>query len=392
MQTFLNLKDIGNYVVLLLIFGGLQCIMAQPDISSGKIINNIWVYKDATMANVCYYAPGPLIIATDSDGKPDFLFLRTRYTGTWRGGDQGTSRFSSTIRFRVLMHQLDKTDMDKLRSELEDSLAIEIKPLPIRNLRAVAVYQALQNDENSQILQWEGEFSSPNERGYSSRASYWTEREFLIKLDNYSSQIFWQALQKDKVVLSVGYAFYADVVTSINHDYKIGGDPEWINAMQDLTITKDSSDVKVSTRLIKVDAFEIRINAEKWPDLLRQVDINSTVPPEYAALAVYCYDFNNELRPDLYAREIEIEAQSFSGDAVTVSAVFQKSQPDIYMHRIRFPFVVRLDKPYRYRVTDISFEKAPHSTEWIISPSWTSILDITSTCAIPSKKEELMDH
>jgi len=129
---------------------------------------------------------------------------------------------------------------------------------------------------------------------------------------------------------------------------------------------------------VLADAFNIEVDLDRWPDLCKQVDINSGVPPDYAALAVYCYDFQNDLRPDLYARRIEIEAEGVSGSIVKVNVTFQRSQQDLYHHRVRFPYAVRIDRPFRYRIVNIGEENGNHVSAWKVINSWTSIIDITS--------------
>ena len=138
------------------------------------------------------------------------------------------------------------------------------------------------------------------------------------------------------------------------------------------------ADTLLDTRVVKAGAFEVIIDTEKWPDLISKVDINEQIPPDYAAINVYCYDFNNELRQDLAQKKIEIEATGVGGGKVTLKYTFRNNTPDIYVCDLKFPYAVRIDTTYRYRVTEITTGGYINRTEWITQGSWHEILDITS--------------
>jgi hypothetical protein len=134
----------------------------------------------------------------------------------------------------------------------------------------------------------------------------------------------------------------------------------------------------VRLHVVRAGAIEIALDTKRYPDLMRRVDLNDRAPPGYAALDVYCYDFNNELRPDLAEKEVEIDAEGVAGRRVKLSASFTSTQPDLYSSGIRFPVAVRLDRPYRYRVHEIKNDGSEHAGPWRESASWSRILDVTS--------------
>ena len=108
------------------------------------------------------------------------------------------------------------------------------------------------------------------------------------------------------------------------------------------------------------------------------MDINEKLPAKYPLFDVYCYDFNNALRADLYAKKIEIKATSLNGAEISTSFSFRASQPERYTRSIRFPYAVRFDKPFYYRVTEITLDGEAHMTPWIEKKEWSELLDITS--------------
>ena len=86
---------INNYIIIILLIVLFGKVHAQPDQSSARQINGVEIFQDATIKNLFYYEPGNINIARNSDGKPEFKFIQTRYTGTSTGGDQGQFRFKS---------------------------------------------------------------------------------------------------------------------------------------------------------------------------------------------------------------------------------------------------------------------------------------------------------
>ncbi|MBP8951825.1 MAG: hypothetical protein KBI47_05510, partial [Armatimonadetes bacterium] len=93
---------------------------------------------------------------------------------------------------------------------------------------------------------------------------------------------------------------------------------------------------------------------------------------------VRCYDFNNELRPDLYEKQVEIAAQSVAGGEARLTVIFESGRPDLYARTVRFPVGVRLDQPYRFRVIEIGQDGSETAGEWVERESWAQMLDVTS--------------
>ena len=207
---------------------------------------------------------------------------------------------------------------------------------------------------------------------------YWTERIYTLTLDNDTSQLFWSALQQGQVVLSVGYAFMADGVANEAPQVKLTGPAELTDALR-ARIDAGSTDPRQRPAFaIRAGAFAVTVDAIKWPDLFKRGDINERMPPGYAALDVYCYDFQKQ-EAGIYEKRVDIEADGVGGRPVSIQARFQRKQPDIYARSLRFPFAVRLDRPYRYRVVTILSDGRIQETPWQVRTSWTQLLDVTAT-------------
>ncbi len=97
------------------------------------------------------------------------------------------------------------------------------------------------------------------------------------------------------------------------------------------------------------------VDAKQFPRIVQRIDINDSAPPGYAALDIYCYDFNqgDEASP-LYEKQIEIDAAEHHRPTRAVEGAFSRAHPDLFARSLRFPVAVRLDKPYRFRVLEIA--------------------------------------
>jgi hypothetical protein len=179
-----------------------------------------------------------------------------------------------------------------------------------------------------------------------------------------AAQLLADSMRQGRLLLSLDYAFHARPAKA----------------------EKEDADV-----LVRAGATTIAVDIERWPTLLRRIDVNEQLPPGYAALDVYCYDFNNGLRPDLYEKQVEIEADGVGGGKVVASTTFGRTQADLYARSVRFPVAVRLDRPYRFRVSETATDGRARPAAWATAVSWDRILDVTSPPAKqarPSPEEQ----
>jgi len=357
-----------------------------PDLRFSKVAGSLVLYADDKRQDLFYYPPGDLVLATDAEGKPDLHFLLTRYTGNVTGADRGSILHRSLLSLRIKMPGPTQTEVRAARESLIASgfrRNPELRPLPIRRLEAALVYTSLSEPTAPQTAS-EGHFEPGQAEGTGTNTGYWSERFYTLGLDANSAQLFWEALQKGQLVISVGYAFYATGLPPDQPVEKLTGSPELVAELQRQIEKRRAADGAAAPgtptdHLVRAGATGITVDAKKWPNLFRRVDINETIPPGYAALDVYCYDFNNSLRPALHEKRIEIEAEGIGGRRVTLTTMFRRAEPDLYARSLRFPVAVRLDRPYRYRVTEVLQDGKTTVIPWRVSPSWVQLLDVTSS-------------
>jgi hypothetical protein len=363
-----------RYITTLFLFNS-GVNIAQVDFATKEVIDNVVVYQDSKIKGLFYYAPYGLQLVKDNKGKPDFKFIQMRYTGTKLSGDQGAYSFKSLLRFKVANHVPSQTKRDSIKKVIKNKGFVinKLQPLPIHNLQASLIHTA-EGDTVSKKYS-SGFFENTD---VSAANSYWTERDFTLRLNNEDAQLFWNSFQGTQPTVSVNYSFSAKGINSLSDELFASGPGTFTKTMEEFATKKDSINTSLNEKIVVSGALSIIIDTRQWPDLTKQIDINERIPPEYAALDVYCFDFNNDIRKDIHAKRIEIKAEGVGGNEVVFKNTFKATEPDVYAKTIRFIYAVKLDKPYSYRITEIFNDGRTEKSEWKTVENWHQILDITS--------------
>ncbi len=371
-------KELILFIFLMLL---MRQAISQPVLDQSFLENGLKIYPDQEIKSRFYYDPGDLVLIRDEGGKPELSFLQMRYTGNSTNADKGENFFKSILQFKVIVTPPDPGKLEGAIKDLGEKIVnAELRPLPLRKMEAAVIFVPVNPGAEQKRVLKGGTFEN-DETGTARDEGIWSQKIFNLNLDNESSQILRYTLETQKTILSIYYGYYAVGVNSPQLTFSLNGDTSienemkgYFEGMADFSLNNSEPLVK----LIKANTFAVEFDAKKYPDCLKKIDLNEQLSPEYAALEVRCYDFNNELRPDLYAKYIEIEAKGLGNGNVTQVIKFKKSQPDEYVKSIRFPYAVRIDKPYKYRVTDISNNGNQKKKNWVDRNSWTGIIDITS--------------
>jgi hypothetical protein len=383
----------GNRYLIGMVLGILalshQPAAAQPDLTSSRQAGTLTVYADDRRPALYYYGPKELELAQLDNGKPDVHFLLMRYVGNAAAGDRGTIVYRSLLSLHVTLPTIRAEEIRAAKQALRTGGSdVELRPLPIRRLEAALIYTSVGTTEEPTTPEPlpKGHFQeTENSSGTSSSDSYWTDRMYTLSLDPATAQMFWSSLQQGQVILSVGYAFIADGVAPPDVQVQLKGPKELTTELR-RQIDESGVAPTPSTPLrsvVRAGAFSVSADAQKWPDLFVRADLNEHVPPGYASLDVYCYDFQQG-ETDLYEKRIEIDAESVNGRRMSLQTSFKWKQPDIYARTLRFPFAVRLDRPYRYRVVEMTRSGEMRQMPWVERTSWGQILDVTTPSLPPS--------
>ncbi|HRG53759.1 MAG TPA: hypothetical protein PLL00_13065, partial [Bacteroidia bacterium] len=356
-------------------------LFAQPAISKREIINGVYVYPDVKKKTVFYYAPGDIVLANDNFGVPLYKFFQMRYTGSQATGDQGKITYKSILEFTVQLKHLDAATIDGIINTLKlKAPKPELYPLPIKRIESGLVYALDQAGDSKATKIAGGKFEDNSENGNADEL--WTERMFTLSLDNASSQLLWATLEKGQTVMSLYYSFYTPGVidslpiVSLSSTSNLPGD---LKEELDGMVEEAKKDTLKRTVLVKASATALTVDIKKATDRIKKIDLNENrIPPDYAVLDIRCYDFNNDLRKDLYAKRLEAVATGMDGKEVKQNVTFYSSSPDIYYAGLRFKYAVKMDRPLKYRVVEIKNDTAPYYGKWVEQKSWNKLIDITS--------------
>lgn len=354
----------------------LNTAIGQVDFATKSVIDDVLLYQDSKDKSIFYYAPYGLQLVKSENGKPDFKFIQMRYTGTKLTNNQGNFKFKSLLRFKVANHvpSMEKRDRIKTIIRNEGMIITKLKPLPIHNLKA-SLKHAAESDTVAKKYN-NGFFESAEE---ASANSYWTERDFTLRLNNTDAQLFWTTFQGEQPTISVDYTFFAKGLNSLNNELSVSGSETYTKAMKNrIAQNEDSINNSLNEKIVISGILSINVDTKKWPELLKQIDINERIPPDYAAIDVYCFDFNNEIRNDISAKRVEIKAKSVGNGEVDFKATFRAAEPDILAKTIRFIYAVKLNEAYSYRITEIFNDGRLKKSNWEKVKNWHQILDITS--------------
>lgn len=350
-----------------------QPIFAQPVKYSKSMIHEVEVYSDLNDKERFYYAPGEIYLEVNQAGKPTFTLLQMRYTGTAATGNQGEIRYTNIVQFKVKMHEFEKVVVDQITTELGSGA--KLYPIPMRNIEA---YLVAPFEGKYKRIGKSGSFEQEKSTG--DLTSYWTERTFTVRLENHEAQLLWDMVENGNIALSVAYTYYADMIGQIQVDASVsGGSRSGVEGLAGDLDEITAVDSVTTIQILRADAFNIDIDLEKYPDVLVQTDLNESVPPSYPALEVICFDFTDDLRPDLEMKTIEFEATGVSDQLIKLrSEKFYQANTDLHTRQIRFPYAVNMRKPLRYRVKEFGKDGDIRDSGWITRESWVGGLDITT--------------
>lgn len=370
-----------NVLIIFMVYASIG--LAQADLSSGTTLDAARIFRDATDPNIFYYAPTEIVLKTDTDGKPRFSFTRITHVPS-RAGDKEDWQQSSIIQFVVGPKFLPT--YQKVKSSIQNRICpscnIQLRPLPLADMRAWLIYVPLEDNKDKMItpMEYYNHVGKTNKRGV-----IWTSKTITIRPEPFSSQLLWDAFQKNRGLISVAYTINALGVNKSNSGALLNPQDSILKTLEleDL-ITPDSLSISEST-LITAGAIQIGFDLNKWPELLKMISFTSELSPKYGLVDVYCYDFNNGFNTNLAGKIIEFEAKSPGRGTVRLQVEFWRNAPEIYAHNIKFDYAVRLDSPLNYRVTEITSDGDLNVGVWQQKDNWHGIIDITSQDEIENK-------
>lgn len=377
-KRFTGMQFVVVKAFFLLFMATADSALAAPNLALPTVLGDLRAYPDDVDSNRYYYVPKPMLIAQSESGRPAMHLLVTRYLGTRHAGDQGewVNRNILSVRFRlpvVAFSDIKKAKQSLISQGLNN---VRLGPLPLYAIEGAIQYTAVDSESvvnlpSNGFLQGAGSEATAS--------SLWSERTYSLSLGPQDAQILLEAMNNGSVALSFSYAYFAK---SAGGDQKasisVTGSAELVDALQQRV---DSIAATTEEKIIAVhaDAIAITVDASDAEFHITKLDINDRLPPGYASLDIYCYDFQQDMVAQQYAKNIEIKAQSPTGKTVKAMLSFTRATPEIYAQSLNIPFAVKFSAPFQYRVVSI-YETGQRQvvTPWTERSSWAGILDISN--------------
>jgi len=356
-----------------------QIATAQPLLNSRRAIGDQIIFQDIKQKNKFYYAPRKLTLTTDADGKPLFQLISMRYTGTQLTGNQAEKRFTNLLQFSVSMPPVTPAELKEAADRFQLPGSAKLVPMPIRSMEATIVCAATSG--NSLHRRAEAQSEVAGDKG-----TIWSQRSFVIPLDNHEAQILWDQYKNGRLAVSLNYAFFADVLQITEDEIKVSGDSVFVESVKN-AVGEIERDTMEDIAVVASNVLDISIDLNKYPTALKQIDINeNSIPPAYPSLEVKCFDFSYDIRPDLAYKRVFVEATSVSNQPVQEKIKFTKGAKDISTQFVSFRFAVRMDRPIRYKIIEGGIDGEERHGNWVQMEQFSNLIDATTQ----QKKQQMI--
>jgi hypothetical protein len=353
--------------------------MAQPAYTNSIVTEGETLFRDVKQINIWYYMPPAYKLLSDADGRPSLTLMQMRFTGTNASGNNGKLKTHNILQFKIGTDSLYKKKLDALKAAMQRMYpGSQLRLLPIRKFSSLLVFantSAGSGNDSVSTTKTNG-FSEPGDENADVNNSYWNERVISFRLTDQDAMLVTDALKKHQAALSFAYAYYTVFSDTLMNQVTTNAENKIKQQINEVLKEENKSDSNKT--MIRADAIPIKADIIKWPSCISMIDINEKLPAKYPALTVYCLDFNNELREDLFSKKIEIKARSVNGTDIINSFTFHANKPDQFARNIKFAYAVRFDKPFYIKVTEVNNDGDAAAGEWIEKKDWTEMVDITS--------------
>ncbi len=355
---------------------------AQPLMGSSFLLGGQTLFRDMKKPNLYYYIPFGYRLASDASGKPGFSLTQMRYSGTNFTGDIGVYKYNNLLQIRLVSDPAQNKTVAAIQAELKrTNAAATLQMLPVRKFSSLLVFapadDAAATDSVGTV---KPDLDEPTDENAAVNNSFWTERTISLRLSNADAELVIAALKDGQAPMSFSYAFYTVFADKGTVSSGVIGDRRIRKQVYDYFRNELNAftDTTQQVQMIKADAIPLTVDLARWPGLVKQVDINERLPARYPLFDVYCYDFNEDLRADLFEKKIELKVTAVNDKEISMSYSFRENRPDEYARSIRFPYAVKFDKPVYYQVTEINHDGEQVKTGWMQKETWSQPLNITS--------------
>lgn len=304
--------------------------LAAPDLATYRDIEGVRVYQDHVKKNIWYVSPAALHMALRDDKSPDYGLDVFRYHGRKGTSDQD----------KFLVHGILSIGISREQPVgLSKAIRAALSRAGIRNPRVSTMPVAGADIKlmfADQINSWQ-------------QKSRWGGRQLVLPLEPEMTQVLWQAVENGQTLMSLSVSEQLQGLRLV--------DKEWQEAQTSLAWT-----------------LPIDMDMAAHPDKFRKTDLGGRMSHGYTGIDVFCFDFIEELDPDLYAKVVRVAIPT-TGREFVEEVTFRDDGE--YRFRIDFKYAKGMDWPYRVQVVRVMRDGSRQTGDWLLKQG-ESMLDVTA--------------
>ena len=316
---------------LLPVFSILLGITAQaaPNLEACRDIRGVRIYQDHRQNNLWYLTPPPPIIGRNQDG-PDYGLDVFRYHGRKGTADQGVFMARG-----ILSVGIERKREPGVTAAIRKALVNSgIKNPRLKSMPVTGAEIKLMFGDQLTTLQ---------------QKSRWTGNQILLPLAPEMAQILWDATEKGQTLISFA------VEEQLSGKRFI--DSRWQEA-----------------ETFSSWSLPIELDMAGHPARFRKTDLGGRMSHGYTGIDLFCFDFIEELDPDLYAKMVRVAIPTTGRDLIEEITFRDDGQ---YRFRIDFKHAKHMDVPYRMQVVRIMKDGRRETGPWMTKQG-ESMLDVTA--------------
>ncbi len=304
-------------------------VWAAPDLGQFCDIAGVRIYRDHQRDDTWYLTPPAPQLALRGDGEPDFGFDLYRYLGSQATGDQHAFWVRGILTLTV-SRNWEPAVTERIRQELTTARGKrpKLRSMPIAEARIRLLF---------------GDLDASWRQG-----SRWSGGQLMLPLDAEMAQLLWQAAERGQTPISL----------AVN---------------EQLAGLRRAEEEWREERVATTSTLPVTLDMNELPDHFRRTSLGGRMVRGYSGIDVFCFDFLENLDPQLYAKAVEVAIPTNGRDLVE-ELVFRED--GIYRGRIDFELSREFDQPYRYRISRILRDGSRETGPWQ-QKQGDSLLDVT---------------
>ena len=295
---------------------------------------------------------------------PEFLFNINRYIGSEITGDRGEFWARGVIKFAT---QVDSTSYgySKIKGMLQKDFGprIQLEALPVLNEHNRLQFAQI-SDGESEAERAEFDLTASPERRVG-RVSSETKRRYSLRLNDHEADLYWQQFHANRLSVSLSYGWDIDGVI------------------------RDETGAWTPHHRSINDSLSIAVSPSIHPDLFKKSELWQRLTIAHSGIKVLCYDFLNEVIPDLYYTLVEFRFETITGRRYVRQLKFL-ADSDEFETDIDFELANDIKEGFEYRVRRLTVNGDVMQSDWTKhDKAW---LDVSLPITTEKNNDETVIH